>query len=143
MSKIRLDTDDIKHITLFESMTNAKVKDYLREGETMCFVVNTGDMGLAIGKKGAKVERVRQTLGKNLLILEYNEDPEIFLKNMFHPIEIHGINIAKTSDGTTAQVQISRENRSRAIGPGGSKIKLIKELAKRHHNIDDVRLKTV
>jgi transcription antitermination factor NusA-like protein len=62
---------------------------------------------------------------------------------MFHPAEIHGINVAKTSGGTTAQVQIGREDRSRAIGPGGAKIKLIKALAKRHHNIDELNLRAI
>jgi transcription termination/antitermination protein NusA len=143
MSRIRLDEDDIKHINLFETMTNAKVKDFIREGETMCFMVGAGEMGLAIGKKGVKIDRVRKALNKNIIIMEHNDDPEQFLKNVFHPAEIHGINVAKTSGGTTAQVQISHEDRSKAIGPGGIKIRLIKQLAKRHHNIDELNLKTI
>ncbi|MFH0862286.1 MAG: NusA-like transcription termination signal-binding factor [Candidatus Altiarchaeota archaeon] len=143
MGRIRLDSDDIKHITLFESMTHAKVKDYLQDGQTMCFLVGTGDMGLAIGKKGVKIDRVRRALNKNLIIMEYSEDPEQFLKNLFHPATIHGINIAKTSGGTTAQVQIAHEDRSKAIGPGGVKIRLIKQLAKRHHDIDELSLRTL
>jgi transcription termination/antitermination protein NusA len=142
VSKIRLDTDDIKHITLFEGMTGAKVKDFLREGETMCFLVNPGDMGLAIGKKGAKVERVRKALGRNLLVMEYNEDPETFIRNMFHPAEVHGVNIAKTSSGTSAQVVVGRDDKSRAVGPQGTKIKAIRALAKRHCNIEELNLRT-
>jgi transcription termination/antitermination protein NusA len=143
VTKIRLDTDDIKHITLFESMTGAKVKDFIREDETMCFLVNTGDMGAAIGKKGSKIERVRKALGKTIIVMEYHDDPEQFLKNVFHPVEIHGLNIAKLPDNITAQVQISREDRSKAIGPGGMKIRLIKQLVKRHHKIDELNLKTI
>jgi transcription termination/antitermination protein NusA len=143
VSKIRLSTDDIKHITLFESLTGAKVKDFLNEGESMSFLVNMGEMGLAIGKKGANVEKVRKALGKNILVFEYNEDEEQFLKNMFAPVEVHGLSIAKTSGGTSAVVEISREDRSRAIGAGGSRIKVIKTLAKRHCDIDDLNLRAV
>jgi transcription termination/antitermination protein NusA len=143
VSKIRLDTDDIKHITLFESMTHAKVVDFVRDQDTMCFLVGPGDMGLAIGKKGVKVERIRNALGKNVVIMGYAEDPEAFLKNLLHPVEPHGINIAKTSGGTTAQIQINREDRSKVIGPGGAKIRIIKLLAMRQFSIDEVSIKTV
>jgi transcription termination/antitermination protein NusA len=143
VSKIRLDTDDIKHITLFEGMTGAKVKDLVRIDETMCFLVNAGDMGLAIGKKGVKIDRVRKALGKSVLVMEHDEDPERFIKNMFHPAEVQATNIAKTSGGTTAQVYVNHGDKSRAVGPQGIKIKAIRELAKRHCNIDELTLRTV
>lgn len=143
MSKIRLDTDDIKHINLFESMTKAKVEDFVKEGDTVCFIVKAGDMGLAIGKKGANIEKVRKALGKNIVVMEFSPDDEQFLKNMFYPVEVHGISIAKTSGGTSAIVEVAREDRSRAIGQGGSRIKLIKALAKRHANVDDLTLRAV
>jgi transcription termination/antitermination protein NusA len=143
VTKIRLDSDDIKHITLFETMTGAKVKDFLHEDDNCCFLVRTGDMGLAIGKKGSKIASIRKALGKNVTVMEYNEDPEQFIKNMLHPVEVHGISIDKTSGNTAAQVEIAREDRSRAIGPGGSKIRLIKTIAKRHCGIDEFVLRTV
>lgn len=143
MTKIRLDADDIKHIAFFESITSAKVKDFLRDGETVCFVVETGEIGRAIGKKGATIAKARQKLGKNILVFEYHSDPEQFLKNLLHPVEIHALNLVRLSDTSTAQIHISLEDRSRAIGQGGAKIRLIKQLAKRHHNIDEVSLKAV
>jgi len=143
VSKIRLSTDDIKHITLFESLTGAKVKDFLNEGHDMCFLVNTGEMGLAIGKKGSNVEKVRKALSKNVLIFEYNADEEQFIKNLFTPVEVHGLSIAKTSGGTSAVVEISREDRNRAIGAGGNRIKAIKTLAKRHCDIEDLNLRAI
>ncbi|MFH1056047.1 MAG: NusA-like transcription termination signal-binding factor [Candidatus Altiarchaeota archaeon] len=143
MNKIRLTTDDIKHITLFESMTGAKVKDFLQEGDTLCFLVKAGDMGLAIGKKGGNVEKARTALGKNILIFEHNDDEEQFIRNLFTPVEIHGLNIAQTSDNKVAVVEISRADRSKAIGHNGTRIKAAKALTKRHSNIDELTLRTV
>jgi transcription termination/antitermination protein NusA len=143
VNKIRLNTDDIKHITFFESTTGAKVRDFFTIENQMCFIVNPGDMGLAIGKKGAKVEKMRKSTGKDIIIFEYNEDPEEFLKNMVTPVEVHGLDIATTSGGKTAIIQISREDRSRAIGYNGKKIKAIRTAAKRHFKIDELNLKTV
>jgi transcription antitermination factor NusA-like protein len=52
--------------------------------------------------------------------------------------------MVKTSDGsTTATVEISRVDRSRAIGQNGSRIKIVRALAKRHCDIDDINLRTV
>ena len=143
MSKLRFGADEIKHINLFESMTKAKVKDFLRENDTLCFVVREGDMGLAIGKKGVNVEKIRKAVGKPVMVFEHNENGEEFLKNMFFPIEVHGVNIANVPGETSAIVQVAREDRSRAIGPGGVRIKIIKQLAKRHIDIDTLNLKAV
>ena len=143
MSKIRLGTEDIKQIALFESMTRAKVEDFIRQEDTFCFVIKKGDMGQAIGKNGSNVARVRRALGRNVIVFEGNEDDEQLLRNMFHPVEVHGLTIAKTSGGTSAVVQISREDRSRAIGVNGTRIKLIKALAKRHCDIEELNLRIV
>lgn len=143
MSKIRFDIDDIKHIALFESMTGAKVKDFLRDGDSMCFVVKAGDMGLAIGKKGSKVEKVRTALGKTVMVVEFADEDQQFLRNLFHPVEVHELDIAGDGGARTASVGVGRGDRSKAIGQNGSRIKMARALAKRHFNIEDITLKTV
>jgi len=140
---IRFDADDIKHIALFESMTGAKVKDFLKEEENITFLVKSGDMGLAIGKKGANIDKVRKALSKNIMVFEFDDDDEKFLRNLFYPVEVHGISIAKTSDGMAATVEVSREDRSKAIGQGGRRIKTIKKLARRHLEIEDFNMRSV
>jgi len=141
--RIRLGEDDIKLITLFESMTKAKVKDFISEGGDYCFIVKSGDMGLAIGKGGANIAKVRKAVGRNIIVFEHDENPENFLKNMFYPVEVHGISVAQTSGNVAAVVEVAREDRSRAIGPGGSKIRMIKAAARRQAGIDELNLRAV
>ena len=52
MSRIKYDSELIKLMTLFESMTGAKVKDCISD-EKLTFIIEEGDMGKAIGRNGA------------------------------------------------------------------------------------------
>jgi transcription termination/antitermination protein NusA len=143
VTKVRYTTDDIKTIALFESMTGAKIKDFLRQDNTLCFLVQTGDMGLAIGKAGVKIEKLRKAIPHNVMVFEYDSNEEKFLKNMLHPVEVHGLEIATTSGEKTAIVEVAREDRARVVGPAGARIKAIKEFAKRHCGIDTINLRAI
>ena len=60
MSKIVYDQNLLKFMSVFESMTHARVKDCLQahlidaksEFDLVLFIVEPGDMGKAIGPKG-------------------------------------------------------------------------------------------
>ena len=51
MGKIRLKPDEIKYITLFETLTGASIKDCVPQEGVMGFLVKKGDMGLKIRLK--------------------------------------------------------------------------------------------
>lgn len=71
---IKISTDEIKYIGLFESMTGATVKDCIFEDNKnkIVYVVKEGDMGLAIGKNGTNAQKVKETLNKPIDIIEYS-----------------------------------------------------------------------
>lgn len=143
MAKLRYSTDDLKQIAFFENQTKSKVIDYIREDDTLCFLVAKGDMGLAIGKGGSKIDKLRKAMNKQIIVFEYDENPEEFVKNMFHMVEVHGLEVATTSGGKTALIQLAFEDRPRATGPKNQRLKLMKKLAQRHHNIDEIKIQAV
>jgi N utilization substance protein A len=143
VAKLRYSTDDLKNIAFFETQTKSKVVDFIRSNDVLCFVVAKGDMGLAIGKGGSKIEKIRKSMKKPIIVFEFDEVAEEFLKNMFHPIEIHGLEVAQTSGEKIALVQIAFEDRPRAVGKKNNRLKLMKELVERHFQIDDIRVKAV
>ena len=143
MGTFRLNADVIKLITAVESMTGATVVDCVEEAGVMGFVVQKGDVGLAVGKKGANVERLRRSLGKNVWVIEYSDSPDEFMRNIFHPAEIRGIVIGKSPEGNVATIEVKRSERSKVIGQEGMKIKLAKKIVKRHCDIDDISVKVV
>ncbi len=95
-------------------------------------------MGLAIGKGGENINRVKKIIGKHIEIIEYSDNPEEFVKNAFHPIPIKNVNIVDKNDKRIAYVEVSTKNKGLAIGRDGRNIEKVKKLSQRHHNIDDV-----
>jgi N utilization substance protein A len=140
MSEVKLSTDGIRYIALFESLTSARAKDCFEDPENnrLIFVVKSGDMGLAIGKGGDHINRVKKAIGKHVQIIEHSEDPVEFVKNSFHPVSIKNVNIVVKDDKRIAYVEVLTKEKGLAIGRDGKNIEKVKKLSARHHNIDDV-----
>jgi len=140
LGEIRLTTESIQYIALFENMTKAKILDCILEEERLVYVVKQGDMGLAIGKNGENINRVKKTLDKSIELVEYSEDPITFLKNAFGPVSLNSINIINKNDKQLAYAEVPNKEKGLAIGRNGKNIEKVKMLARRHHNIEDVIL---
>ena len=145
MVRIRLNTDEIKYMNLFESMTGAGVKDCIVEedGSAIGFLVKKGDMGLAIGKGGVNIERVKKAINKDVWVMEFSDDLEEFMRNMFQPAKIRTIRINDEDGVKIATIEVSKKDTRRVIGQNGSKIKAAKKLAERHFNVGDIKVKSI
>lgn len=138
---IKLDNNAIKYIAVFESVTGAKVKDCVIEPNQIVFVVNPGQMGLAIGKSGINVKEVQQALGKPIKLFEYSENPEEFIKKLFAPAEIKKVDITEKDARKIAHVFIETHEKGKAIGKKGENIQRVKVLLERHHDIKEVTIR--
>jgi len=135
---VKLGTEEIKYINLFENMTGASVKDCILQ-EKVFFVVKQGQMGLAIGRKGANIQRLMETIGKPIEIIEYSDDPETFVRNILRPASIRNVTITTRPDNkVVATLDVLRRDKGLAIGPKGKNIERAKTLMERHHNIGDI-----
>jgi N utilization substance protein A len=137
---IKLSEESIRYLTLFEGLTGASIKDCIVQDDKVIFVVKKGDMGLAIGKGGINVERAREIIGKKIEIIEHSEKPEEFIANIFKPIRVN-VKIVEKGNKKIAIVNVNPQYKGLVIGKGGKNINKAKELARRHHNIDDVIVK--
>lgn len=141
---IKFTAHEIRFIALFESMTGAMVRDCIIDDEhsKVTFVVKNGDMGLAIGKGGSTVTKVKKAVDRGVEIIEYNEDPEQFIKNILAPAELKSIKvIQKEGKDKIAIVATDAPNKRIAIGKNGINIERAKLLAKRQHDIANIILK--
>ncbi|HLB69572.1 MAG: NusA-like transcription termination signal-binding factor [Candidatus Methanoperedens sp.] len=140
MSEVRLSTEGLRYIALFESLTGARAKDCYEDSENnrLIFVVKSGDMGLAIGKGGEHINRVKKAIGKHIEIIEHSDDPVEFVKNAFHPVSIRNANIVTKENKRIAYVEVLTKEKGLAIGRDGKNIEKVKKLSLRHHNIEDV-----
>ena len=142
MPEVKLTEDCMRLISQFESLTGAGSRDCVvddRNGR-LIFVVNPGDMGLAIGKKGASIKKASEVMGKKIEVVEYNSNPEQFIKNCFLPALVVGMRFEGEPDQQTVTVDIRDEDRGIAIGKEGKNIFKAKKLALRQHNIADIQI---
>jgi N utilization substance protein A len=139
MSEVKLNSEGIRYIALFENLTGARAMDcYELDEGRLIFVVKNGDMGLAIGKAGDHINRVKKAIGKHIEVVEYSEDPAEFVKNSFHPVSVKNVNVIFKDDKRIAYVEVLTKERGLAIGRDGKNIEKVKKLSLRHHNINDV-----
>ncbi|MBU2559300.1 NusA-like transcription termination signal-binding factor [archaeon] len=133
----KLTVDEMWYVTTFEDTTGASVKDCIKNSDEIIFVVKKGDMGLAIGKNGANINRAREKLGKKIEVIEHSDDPVEFVKRLFHSLRVEDGQMAGEND-KVIRVSIDERDKKMAIGLKGKKLSKVKMLAKRFHGIEDV-----
>ncbi len=135
-----LDYEDIQFINLLERQTGARATDVVRSDTEIIFVVKKGDLGRAIGKQGANIARLRKSFGKTIEIVEEADDAKTFLKNVFYPVQVKSVEENVVGGRKIAAVLVDAKSKGLAIGKGGEKIKRARMLAKRHFEMDDVKI---
>ena len=103
--------------------------------DRIIYIVKQGDMGLAIGKKGENIKRLQNVLGKRVEMVEYSEDRDEFVTNIFKPAEVDRVE----QDATTGQLNVYVTRKSDlgiAIGKGGCNIEKARLLTRRFFNLE-------
>ncbi|KLK88992.1 transcription elongation factor NusA [Methanoculleus sediminis] len=143
MPQVTLTEECMRLISQFESLTGAGSRDCIvdNRNERIIFVINPGDMGLAIGKSGSSIKKASDVMGKRIEVVEYSADPGQFLRNCFLPAQVTGIDFdTNEEDQQIALIEVRDEDRGLAIGKAGKNIFKAKVLAQRQHDIADVQL---
>lgn len=141
--KIKLGAEEIKSMTLFESLTGARVKDCVQEEDGVGFLIEQGDMGLAIGKKGSNIIKVRKILGKAIYLTEFFENEDKFIKKLFQPIDVKNATIYDVKNEKVGIIEVTKRDNSKVIGQGGKRIKIARTLAQRHFGINNIKIKLI
>jgi N utilization substance protein A len=143
MPQVVLTEECMRLISQFESLTGASSRDCVvdNRNERIIFVINPGDMGLAIGKSGSSIKKASEVMGKRIEVVEYSMDPAQFLRNCFLPAQVTGVDFdTNEEDQQVARIEVRDEDRGLAIGKAGKNIFKAKVLALRQHDIADVQL---
>lgn len=140
-SKIRLTSNEIKHIALFESVTGAMAKDCIIDDKLgrIIFIVNCGDLGLAIGKGGSHIRTLKRMIGRDVELVEYSDEPSNFIRNSLAPAKIKEVRMSELPDGRKiVKVTVEPKDKGVAIGKNGKTAERTRFLAKRYFCIDKV-----
>src|SRR5438046_8838094 len=81
--KIKLTSEEMKYMALFESITGATTQDCIIDEklERIIFVAKPGDMGLAIGKGGKNINMLRRMTSRQIEVVEYAETHAALIRN--------------------------------------------------------------
>ena len=109
---IVLTEDTLRYIALFEQITRANAIDY--------------------------VIKLKEKTGKNIQVVEYSEDPEQFVKNVFHIYSPQKVVIEQRGNITHATVTVDPKLKGRAIGKAGKNLRIARDIVNRHHEIQSI-----
>ena len=138
---IKLTTDQMRLMSLFQNVTGATARDCVEDEkqDRVIFVVNAGKMGLAIGKGGSHIKNLQNIIKRNIELVEYSDDPKVFLKNMLNAKLVSEVKMNKRADGTMqAIVLVDPKKKGIVVGREGRNAEKARLLAKRYFEITSV-----
>lgn len=139
--KIKLSPDEFRLLSLFQSVTSADARDCILDEkmERVIFVVNKGQMGMAIGKGGSNIKQLQNVINKRIELVEHSEQPVEFVKNVFNSNMIIEVKLSDRTDGTKqALVVVDAKKKGLVVGKDGRNVEKARMLAKRYFNITNV-----
>ena len=141
--KIKLTSDELRLMSLFQNITGAVARDCIVDErmDRVIFVVNKGQMGLAIGKGGSTIKQLQNVVSKKVELVEYSDDPSAFLSNVLNSDMINEIKINDRFDGTRqAVVVVDSRKKGVVVGKEGRNAEKARLLAKRYFQISTVMI---
>lgn len=141
--KIKLKYEELSLMSLFQSISGAMARDCVIDDkmDRVIFIVNRGEMGLAIGKSGQSIKNVQNAIGKMVELVEYSDDPREFISNALDPKLVADIRLSEKVDGTKiATVLVDQKKKGAIVGRNGRNAEKARLLAKRYFEIGNIHI---
>ncbi len=145
MSKIVYDQNLLKFMSVFESMTHARVKDCLQahlidaksEFDLVLFIVEPGDMGKAIGPKGVNVHRLEDLLKKRVKMVQWAPEVTEFVQNLIYPAKVSHIEV---QDNIITISPLDLQSRGMIIGRNAGNLHFFEDVVRRHFQCEHIKV---
>jgi transcription termination/antitermination protein NusA len=141
MTEIKLTSDELRLMSLFQSITSATTRDCIVDDkmDRVIFVVNKGQMGLAIGKGGSTIKQLQNMVARKIELVEFSDDAVEFIRNMLNADMINDVKLSERADGTKqAVVTVDPRKKGAVVGREGRNAEKARLLAKRYFQISNV-----
>jgi N utilization substance protein A len=139
--KIKLTSDELRLMSLFQSITSVTARDCVVDDkmDRVIFIVNKGQMGLAIGKGGMTIRQLQNVVAKKVELVEYSDDASDFVRNILNPQMVNDVKITQRTDGSKqAVVLVDAKRKGVVVGKEGRNAEKARLLAKRYFQISNV-----
>jgi N utilization substance protein A len=141
--KIRLTSEELGLMSVFQNISGATAKDCVLDPkmDRVIFIVNRGEMGLAIGKGGSTIKNVQRVIGKPVELVEWSDDPKEFIKNALSPQFVNDVRITEKVDGSKiAVVVVDQKKKGAIVGKEGRNAEKARLLARRYFDIGTIHI---
>lgn len=145
MTGIRLTSEELGLMSLFQNVSGATARDCVIDDkmDRVIFVVNKGEMGLAIGKSGASIKNIQRMVGRPVELVEYSDDPNEFIQNSLNPKYVTDLRLTEKLDGTKiAVVVVEQRWKGAVVGKNGRNAEKARLLARRYFQISNIHIVT-
>ena len=134
--RVKYDSELIKLMMLFESMSGAKIKDCIANDKIL-FIVEENDMGKAIGKNGANIKKFENKIKKKVKLAEFSGDVTQFVRNLAYPAEIADV---KNENGLVTIQGRDANSRAMLIGRERQNLNHMTEIVRRYFDVKEIRV---
>ncbi|MDP8011543.1 MAG: NusA-like transcription termination signal-binding factor [Thermoplasmata archaeon] len=141
MGTIKIDENMLRYISTFYQATGVDVLDIAEDDENIFFIIYPGSLRKAIANNGENIKKLKEKLGKNIIIVEYSDDPHRFIYNLFYRFNVKEVNIDKIDDEMRVSVKVDPGQKARAIGKNGRNLRVTKDILSRHFKVTSLLIK--
>ncbi len=137
---VKLTMEELRYMTLFQDITGVTPKDCIvdESRNTITFIVDPGKSAQAVGRRGSNVRQLSRLLGKNIEIIEWADNLEDFVKNIFMPARVLGTKLVVHPNKKILYVTVDPKDKGIAIGKNGRNVAKARLVLKRYFDIDTV-----
>lgn len=135
---MKYDTQMIKKIGLFERVTGALVKDAFYYRERLCFVVEPGEMGKALGKNKQNLKKLMGMFKEKLKIVEYDPELQKFITNFLNPLQIQNMTV---DDGIIVIEGGDEKTNGLIIGKNARNLRRLEEIVNHYFDVKEIKVR--
>ena len=136
MARITYDDRAMKCMSLFETITKTQLKDCIIDNIVL-FIVQEGQIGKAVGKKGANVRALERALKTRVKIVEWNPELVRFVQNLIYPAKLKGIT---EEDGVVVMDPVDLKTRGMLIGRNASTLRNYEAIVQRYFDVKELKV---
>ncbi|MFQ6134203.1 MAG: NusA-like transcription termination signal-binding factor [Nitrososphaerales archaeon] len=141
--RIKLTSEELGLISLFQNVSGATARDCVidEKMDRVIFVINKGEMGLAIGRNGAAIKNIQKMVGKPVELVEYSSVPKELITNALNSRFISDIRLTEKVDGSKiAVVVVDQKRKGAVVGRNGKNAEKARLLARRYFQISNIHI---
>lgn len=143
-TKVSWSNKELSYIGFFESATGTRVMDCVMtdDDKRVFFLLKPEDSVRIRINWRILLQHFTKKIGGEIYVVEFHEDLETFLRRALHPVKVLEIQVGNgVKGGKVAYITVSDIDKGKAIGKNGFRIQGIREIARRHFGLNDVKIR--